>query len=265
MLACDRQTWLLAILRDHGRLQAAEATERLGVSIATVRRDLQQLAQQGLLVRTRGGALTAGAGSDLALRFGSVSAAVRHRRIARAVAELVPPGSVVGLNGGAATREVARELAIRSGLSARSGRIALTVVTNAVHIAQELSARSHVRIAVTGGVAGPGHGELTGPLAVAMLREVALDFAILGVDAVDGRFGAEAHDESRAATSRAMAERAERVIVVAEAATLGRRAAAEVCPVGRISLLVTDRDAPDGMVDHLTAGGLDVLRASAGR
>ncbi|MFB4424138.1 DeoR/GlpR family DNA-binding transcription regulator [Streptomyces sp. QL37] len=258
MAAHTRWTRLLEILSDQGHLDVLDAAERLGCSAATVRRDLDELARQNLLTRTRGGAVVSTVAYDLPLRYKAARKADEKQRIAEAAAELIPTGSTVGLNGGTTTSEVARELALRPEPS--GGGVALTVVTNAINIANELAVRPQVKIVVTGGVARPNSYELVGPLVDSVLRGLALDYTILGVDAVHARFGAATHDESEAGANRALAECAGTVIVVADSSKLGRRAFAQVCETSAVSVLVTDKDAPEDVVEEFTALGIDVLR-----
>ncbi|MFF9685943.1 DeoR/GlpR family DNA-binding transcription regulator [Streptomyces sp. NPDC014623] len=258
MAAHTRWTRLLEILSDQGHLDVVEAADQLGCSAATVRRDLDELARQNLLTRTRGGAVVSSVAYDLPLRYKAARRADEKQRIARAAAELVPAGSTVGLNGGTTTSEVARELALRP--EPPGGGVALTVVTNAINIANELAVRPQVKIVVTGGVARPNSYELVGPLVDSVLRTLALDYTILGVDAVHPRFGAATHDESEAGANRALAECAGTVIVVADSSKLGRRAFAQVCETSAVSVLVTDEDAPEDVVEEFTGLGIDVLR-----
>ncbi|WP_406404962.1 DeoR/GlpR family DNA-binding transcription regulator [Streptomyces sp. NBC_00879] len=255
----ERWTRLLDALSERGRIEVGEAAELLGVSPATIRRDMEELARQQLLTRTRGGAVLSGVAYDLPLRYKTGRKAGEKQRIARAAAGLVPPGAVVGLNGGTTSSEVARELATRADLADHAAGTALTIVTNAINIANELAVRPHVKTVVTGGVARPNSYELTGPLATSVLQELSLDYAILGVNAVDLVFGAATHDEGEASVNRAMADRADKVIVVADSTKLGQRAFARVCTIAEISVLVTDRDAPDELVEQLTGQGIDVL------
>lgn len=258
MAAHTRWTRLLEILGDQGHLDVLDAAERLGCSAATVRRDLDELARQNLLTRTRGGAVVSAVAYDLPLRYKAARRADEKQRIAKAAAELIPAGSTVGLNGGTTTSEVARELALRP--EPPGGGVALTVVTNAINIANELAVRPQVKIVVTGGVARPNSYELVGPLVDSVLRTLALDYTILGVDAVHPRFGAATHDESEAGANRALAECAGTVVVVADSSKLGRRAFAQVCETAAVSVLVTDKDAPEDVVGEFSALGIDVLR-----
>ena len=156
------------------------------MSQATIRRDFDQLAQQQMITRTRGGAVVNGVSYDLPLRYKSAKHASEKQRIGAAAAALVAPAMVVGLTGGTTTTEVARALAARPDLSgAGADGPQLTIVTNALNIANELIVRSRMKIVVTGGVIRPQSYELVGPLATGILRELTLDMAFLGVDAFD--------------------------------------------------------------------------------
>jgi DeoR family transcriptional regulator of aga operon len=256
----ERWGALLELLAKEGRLEVEDAAEALDVSAATIRRDLDQLAQQQMLTRTRGGAVAHSVSYDLPLRYKTARRASEKQRIAVAAAALVQPGQTVGINGGTTMTEVARALVTRADLHAEGDATSLTVVTNALNIAGELAVRRHVKIVVTGGVARPQSYELIGPLATGILREVALDVAMLGVDAVDVEHGASAHHEGEASINQLMAAGAERVIVAADSSKLGRRAFARICPVDVIDTLVTDAAASDALVERFTEAGVRVVR-----
>ncbi|WP_320778492.1 DeoR/GlpR family DNA-binding transcription regulator [Streptomyces sp. CRN 30] len=248
---------LLGLLVERGRLDVEEAAAELAVSPATIRRDFDGLAEQQMLVRTRGGAVVHGVSYELPLRYKTARRAPEKERIARAVADLVAPGETVGLTGGTTTTEVARALAVRADLAA--GSPALTVVTNALNIAGELAVRPQFKIVVTGGVARPSSYELVGPLADGVLGQITLDVAVLGVVALDVRDGAAAHDEAEAAVNRLLCERAERVVVAADSSKLGRRAFARICATGAVDTLVTDAAADEGAVRRFEEAGVRVL------
>jgi DNA-binding transcriptional regulator YhcF (GntR family) len=168
----ERWNGLLSLLAGRGRLSVEEAAAELNVSAATIRRDFDQLAQQQMLTRTRGGAVAQTVTYDLPLRYKSARRASDKQRIAAVAAGLVKRGAVVGINGGTTTTEVARALATRGDLRAEGGAHALTVVTNALNIAAELVVRPHIKIVLTGGVALPQSYELVGPLARGVFDQV---------------------------------------------------------------------------------------------
>ncbi|MGW7056149.1 DeoR/GlpR family DNA-binding transcription regulator [Streptomyces sp. NPDC054887] len=259
----ERWSALLELLAAEGRLEVEEAATTLEVSAATIRRDLDELAEQQMLVRTRGGAIAHGVSYELPLRYKSSRHASEKQRIAAAAADLVADGDVVGLNGGTTTTEVARALALRasaagSAAAAGAGPV-LTVVTNALNIAGELAVRPQIKIVVTGGVARPQTYELVGPLAMGVLGEVVLDVVVLGVDGVDPELGVMAHQEDEASVSRLFAERAHRVIVVTDSSKMGKRAFARICGLDRIDVVVTDSAITAEATARLTDAGIKVI------
>lgn len=248
---------LLELLVERGRLDVEDAAAELSVSAATIRRDLDRLAEQQMLVRTRGGAVVHGVSYELPLRYKTARRASEKLRIARAVADLVAPGEAVGLTGGTTTTEVARALAVRADLA--SGAPALTVVTNALNIAGELAVRPQFKIVVTGGVARAQSYELVGPLADGVLGQITLDVAVLGVGSFDVAHGAAAHDEAEAAVNRMLCERAGRVVVAADSSKLGRRAFARICGSDTVDVLVTDAAAAPETVRGFEEAGVRVV------
>ncbi|MFB8129323.1 DeoR/GlpR family DNA-binding transcription regulator [Streptomyces mirabilis] len=248
---------LLELLVERGRLEVEQAAAELEVSPATIRRDFDQLAEQQMLVRTRGGAVVHGVSYELPLRYKTARHATEKQRIAKAVADLVVPGEAVGLTGGTTTTEVARALAVHPDLA--SGSPALTVVTNALNIAGELAVRPQFKIVLTGGVARPQSYELVGPLADGVLSQITMDVAVLGVVAFDVTHGAAAHDEAEAAINRLLCERAERVIVAADSSKLGRRAFARICAAESVDTLVTDTAVDEQTVRRFTEAGVGVV------
>jgi DeoR family transcriptional regulator of aga operon len=252
---------LLEMLTEDGRVSVEEAAERLSVSHATIRRDFDQLAQQQMINRTRGGAVASGVSYDLPLRYKTAKHSAEKQRIGAAAAALVAPGMVVALNGGTTTTEVARALAVRPELTGGVDDAQLTVVTNALNIANELLVRSRMKIVVTGGVVRPQSFELVGPLGGAILGEVTFDIALLGADAIDVRLGAAAHNEGEAGINAQMVARAKRVVIIADASKLGGHAFARICPIERVDTLVTDSGAVPEQLAAFEAAGVHVICA----
>ncbi|MFI0470671.1 MULTISPECIES: DeoR/GlpR family DNA-binding transcription regulator [Saccharopolyspora] len=253
-----RLSALLDLLGERGKVTVDEIADELNASAATVRRDLDHLAEQQLLTRTRGGAVAQNISYDLPLRYKAARNAREKGRIARAAAAMVAPGAVVGVNGGTTTTEIARSLVSRADIGDSGERTSLTIVTNALNIANELVVRPQVKIVVTGGVARPQSFELTGPLGTHLLEEITLDIVFLGVDAVDPSRGAFAHNEAEASINRLMTERADRVVVVADSSKLDRSAFAHICPVESIDMLLTDSNAPAELIQRFDAAGVPV-------
>ncbi|MGM1063272.1 DeoR/GlpR family DNA-binding transcription regulator [Saccharothrix sp. Mg75] len=254
----ERLNALLELLAERGRVEVDEIAAELDVSGATIRRDLDHLAGQRLLTRTRGGAVAhSEVAYDLPQRYKTVRRAGEKQRIGKAAAERVGRGAVVGMNGGTTTTEVARALVANADVE---GDGVLTVVTNALNIAGELAVRPQVKLVVTGGVARPQSYELMSPLAGKILGGLNLDVVFLGVDAIDADAGAYADHEGEAEVNRMLADRAQHVVVVADSSKIGARAFAEICPIGLVHVLVTDTGATEDDVRRFAERGVEVVR-----
>jgi len=249
---------LLDEMAEHGHVDVDEMARRLEVSTSTVRRDLNQLTEQQLVTRTRGGAVAAGVSYDLPLRYKAAKQDPNQVRIGQAAARLVHAGDIVGLTGGATTTEVARGLAAR-GPGGAAGDI--TVVTNAVNIATELIVRRNVKLLLVGGLGRPGSFELVGPFAADMLAQLDLDVAVISADALDPAAGLKALDPDEAQVARLMVSRARRTVVVAGSATLRARALARICDWQQVQVLVTDPDAPEPDLETIRGHGVEIVRA----
>jgi DeoR family transcriptional regulator of aga operon len=264
----QRLNALLDLVTERGNISIAEISEALDVSLATARRDLTTLAHQRLVTRTHGGATALGAGYELPLQYKIARQADAKLAIARATAELIDPGQVVGFNGGTTTTEVARTLARSERFIVDEGGSGLTIVTNALNIAYELSVRPHVKLVVTGGVARRQSYELVGPLDATNLGLLAIDVAVLGVDGLNATFGATTIHESEAVVSRGFALAARRTIVVADATKMSKSAFARIFPLPQIDVLVTDAAPPAELAAALQDAGVETVvameRARAG-
>ncbi len=257
----QRLNVVLELVSERGNVSIAEVSDALGVSTATVRRDLNTLAEQRLVTRTHGGASALGSGYELPLQYKIARQAEAKVAIARAVAELIAPGESVGLNGGTTTSEVARMLGRSERLQVNADVPGVTIVTNALNIAYEMSVREHVKIVVTGGVPRRQSYELVGPLVGASLRDFSIDTAVLGVDGLSATFGATTLHEGEAEASREIASVARRLVIAADATKLGRSTFARICPLARVDILVTDQEVPRDFAADLAAAGVQLIVA----
>jgi DeoR family transcriptional regulator, aga operon transcriptional repressor len=250
----DRVSALLDLLSERRTLSVAELAHAFGVSASTLRRDLQTLEEQRLIERIHGGAVALHQEHELPVRYRTNQRRDEKLAIARIAVSRVPLGVVVGLTGGTTTTEVARQLAIRD---------QLTVVTNALNIAAELSIRPKVKVVVPGGVARPQSYELVGVWGAQVLRGLNIGVAIVGVDGVDADGGLTTHDEIEAQTNAALIDRARKVYVVADASKLGRVHLARITGIEAVTEVITDSSADPAVVRALRARGVQVTLAGA--
>lgn len=258
----ERLSRLVDFVVDQGSAHIDQIVSHLGVSPATARRDLDALAEQQLVIRTRGGARSNPTTGDVPLRYRSAKQWRQKSAIAASACELVTPGQVVGFNGGTTTTAAAYELGVRAASNPVFLDEPITVVTNAVNIANDLTIRPQARVVVTGGVARLRSFELVGPLAALILPSIRIDLLFLGVHAVDldaGGLYTQAEDE--AAINAAMVTAAAKTVVLADSTKLGVTAFARICALGDCATLITDAGANDDDLDAVRAHGVEVIVA----
>jgi DeoR family transcriptional regulator of aga operon len=239
----ERLSAILDRVSERGAVDVNDLASSLGVSGATVRRDLQTLSSGKLLVRTHGGAV-----ARLIEPGDGASHMAEKRRIGAAAAGLVDHGAVVGFTGGTTALEVARALAHRSDI---------TFVTNAINIASELVGRPGLRLVVIGGIVRSSF-ELVGPAAEAMLANYHLDLAFIGVDGLTPLEGCTTHDEMEAQTDLAFLRRSRRSVVVADSSKIGKVTFARICTVTDVDDIITDRGVTGEQLRSLSGAGAQV-------
>ncbi|MFC1413237.1 DeoR/GlpR family DNA-binding transcription regulator [Streptacidiphilus sp. N1-12] len=253
MRQSDRVSAILDHLAASGSVDVTHIAAELGVSLATVRRDLSALEEQSLLTRTHGGAVARDDAHVLPVRYRDSHGRAQKQAIARAALRGLPCGPyVVAVNGGTTTSELARLLATRT---------ELTVVTNALNIANILVNRPRVKLVVTGGVARSNSYELVGPWAAGTIGGINIGTAYIGIDGISAAGGLSTHDEVEAQISAVMIGRARRVVVVADGSKVGRSLLAHIVAVADIDELVTDSTADPSEVAALRAHGVKVTIA----
>lgn len=240
MNRAERLNAVLDLLAETGQLEVDDLVARLDISAATARRDLDALASQQLLTRTRGGAVGQSVAYDLPIRYKREQHAPEKLRIAQAASALVPRGAVVGLCGGTTSTAVATVLGSRPDLMEPSPHPNLTVVTNAINIAAQLVMRPQIKTVVTGGVVHARSYELVGPYSDVVLEKITMDIAFIGVNGIDPAIGATVHDEGEASVNSLMARRATRAVVVADSSKIGRKAFATLGGPKVLNTLITD-------------------------
>jgi DeoR family fructose operon transcriptional repressor len=255
MYAEERQHAIATLVAERGRLVVTAVAEQFGVTTETVRRDLALLERAGLLRRVHGGAVPAGALTLVETGLGE-----RHdtrteakRKIATAALDLLPgmDGSVI-LDGGSTTAALADVLPPDR---------RLYVATNSVPIAARLSASSGVTLHVLGGRVRGITQTAVGDSTIRAMEDLRVDVVFLGTNGISPGHGFSTPDEAEAATKRAMARAAQRVIVLADGSKLGREHLVRFAAVEDVDVLVTDGEADPGIVAELETMGIEVLVA----
>lgn len=255
MLGADRRQEAYEYIRGRGSASVAELADSLRVSVQTVRRDLDSLHEEGLVERVHGGAVAAD-GGGASIEHATLERANEYqrekKRIGEAAGRLVEPGSTIYLSGGTTTEHVVPFL---------QADVRITVVTNAINIAQALSSRPEIETIVLGGYLR--HSELTllGPMAEQAIHEFRIDHALYGCFGIDPEEGLSGASVIETAMDRAVLALVGRVTVLADHTKFSQRGPVRLADVSRLSSLVTDGAAPEGDVRRLREQGVEVILA----
>ena len=250
-----RQEYILQRLQEAGGVAVDELCQTLGASIATIRRDLEDLEGRSLLKRTRGGAVPIGPlfyepfRNDSSFQDRVSSFAEEKRRIGLAAAKLVSTGQTVALTGGTTTTEVVRSLKVLSDIS---------IITNTVNVAMELSNRKDIEVIVTGGHLRGNWFTLVGPLATAAAEMLFSDIMFIGVDGIDAKQGLTCTNSSEADVLHRLVDHAKRKVVVADHSKLGSVSKYLLCPTKEIDSMITDTGASASAIAPFQRLGIDV-------
>ncbi|MEV4892659.1 DeoR/GlpR family DNA-binding transcription regulator [Nonomuraea sp. NPDC059023] len=238
MLAQQRQQTILERVRASGGVRVADLVRELGVSDMTVRRDLESLAERGLLEKVHGGATTLGPGSTEEPGFTAKSARQQQEKeaIARRAAELVGPGTAVALSAGTTTWALAHHLVSVPDL---------TVITNSVPVADVFhrAPRADRTVVLTGGVRTPSDA-LVGPVAVAAIRRLHVDTLFLGVHGMSARAGFTTPNLLESETDRELVAAAHRLVVPADHTKWNTVGISTIADLAEADVVISDQGLP---------------------
>jgi DeoR/GlpR family transcriptional regulator of sugar metabolism len=241
MTSQERQAAILQYLTENGFAAVAELAQKFEVSKMTIRRDLSDLEGQRALQRTYGGATVYDPTFfEVSLQAKATQFVEEKRRIGKAAADLVQDDEVVILDAGSTTTLVAKFL--------KNKRI--TVVTNGLNIAADLSDCPNIQLYIAGGHLRQGVLAIVGPETSAFFGNIRADKLFLGVDGVDVQGGLMVPDLNEAHTKRAMIHAAKQTIVVADHSKIGRSTLSTIVPLSKASLLITGHEADRRLVDE---------------
>jgi DeoR family transcriptional regulator of aga operon len=230
----ERRRHILQILNRDGRVLVGDLAKHFRTSQVTIRKDLDALQAEGRIHRSHGGALPAREGSaldDPTLREKEKLHRKEKMRIAAAAAGMVREGEVVILDSGTTTTAIARALRDFNNL---------TIITNAVNIAAELSGTS-LEVILTGGTLRKNSFSLVGPIAEETLRRLNGDILFLGVDGLDADHGLSTPNQLEARVNRAMIDISRQVVAVCDSSKFGKRSLSKIAPTTSLHHLITDQ------------------------
>jgi DeoR/GlpR family transcriptional regulator of sugar metabolism len=253
MLARRRHERILELLRVDGLAEVGHLSRELGVSGATVRRDLSRLEQDGLLQRVHGGAASLGT-SEPPFEVVAVDHQDAKVRVGVAAAALVRDGDVVLIDIGTTTSHLARSLRGRE----------ITVITSSLAVYEELADDDAVELILLGGIVRRNYRSLVGFLTEHALRQLHADLLFLGTSGVRRDGSVLDTTAVEVPVKRAMLQAAERTVLLADAGKFPGRGIARVCGAGDLTAVVTEPGADAPTLTVVAEAGVEVITTPEG-
>lgn len=244
-----RQSEILALARDSGHVQVDDLARHFDVAVQTIRRDLAEMAEMGLLDRVHGGAVPRQGVTNIAYESRRRLNEAGKTAIAAACAAAIPDNSSLILNLGTTTEAVARALLHHKNL---------TVVTNNMNVATILLQNPSCEIMVAGGALRRSDGGLIGDLTTEFFAQFKVDIAVIGASAIDADGDLLDYDLAEVRVSRAILAQARAAYVVADHLKLARAAPARIASLSKVDRLFTDAPLPPALASRLAAWGTRV-------
>jgi len=250
----SRRKEILHMLSDKGEVFVEALSEKFGVSEVTIRNDLDQLEQKNMLLRARGGAIKLETGVAIDQRVADKNRInfPEKSRIGKVAAQLVTESDTIIIDSGSTTAEMVRALADFQDL---------TVITNALNIANQLIVRPNINVIIPGGYLRKNSLSLVGPLAEKSLRNFNVDKAFLGVDGFDTKNGIYTPNVEEARLNEIMIEISREVILLADSSKFSKRSFAFICTIAQIDKVITDSGIKADDKQRLVDAGVEVVIA----
>ncbi|WP_417661343.1 DeoR/GlpR family DNA-binding transcription regulator [Pseudomonas sp.] len=241
MTLAPRQQDILNLARERGYVSIDELAQAFTVTPQTIRRDINQLAEQGLLRRTHGGAACENSSTQntaYTMRAGQMRE--EKQRIAEAIAAQIPNHASLFINIGTTTEAIARALLNHKGLK---------IITNNLHVAAQLSSKPDFEVLVAGGTVRPDGG-VVGQAAVDFIAQFKVDFALVGISGIDEDGSLLDFDYQEVRVSQAIISNARHVLLAADSNKFGRNAVVRLGPINLVNQVFTDA-APSPAITRL--------------
>lgn len=226
-----RQTEIMDLAKVQGRVLVDELASRFAVTPQTIRKDLNDLCDARMLNRIHGGAHYPSGNENLKYEARRLMAASEKQAIGKAAADLIPDNASLFVNIGTTTEAVADALTSHSGLM---------VITNNINVANRLRVYSSVEVVIAGGVVRSTDGGIVGEAAVDFIRQFKVDFAVIGVSAIDGDGALLDFDFREVKVAQAIIANARHVILVSDASKFDRTAPVRIGHISQVHTFITD-------------------------
>lgn len=248
----DRQIDILAVARSQGRVLVDSLAVSFAVTPQTIRRDLNELCQRGLLARVHGGAMPANSVSNVGYEDRRHLFTAEKALIGAAAAAQIPENSSLVINIGTTTEQVARALYKHRDL---------VVITNNINVVNILTGSPGKELILAGGVVRQSDGGIVGEAAVEFIRQFRVDCAVIGASSLDESGAVLDYDYREVLVARAMIANARRTILVADHQKFERSAPVRICALAEVDMFVTDQRPPARFMDACSANNVEVIVA----
>jgi DeoR family transcriptional regulator of aga operon len=251
MMAEERRTQILQIARSDGRVKVNELVRRFNASAVTIRNDLNELHQRGLVLRSHGGAVF----PDTILRESPVHERLKahsdeKRRIGAMAATLINDGETIILDSGTTTLEIARQIKKKQGLQ---------IITNGVNIAAELLDASRVQVFIVGGTVRGESASISGRFTEEMVEQFSADKMFLSGAGCDLEFGVSGANLEETMVNRAMLRISREIILVSDASKFSKRSMSRIAPFSEIDTVISDTSLGEEIQLKLRAIGCNLI------
>ena len=256
MLAEERRREIAKLVRKEGSAAVEDLVRRFNVSAVTLRADLGQLAREGVLIRSYGGAILPEEQPvrDAPLNVKKTYNQTQKMRIAAAALRYIQPRQTVMLDSGTTAAELARAIKW-------ANFEALTVITHAVNIAQEFLNYPKISVIMIGGIMRHASGSFVGPQAEQFLHQLHADHFFLGIDGLDKEMRLSTPDLLEAQLNKIMMQVSNEVTVITDASKVGRRSLSVIADLSEAKRLITDNRVNEDLLKKIRHTGIEVVIA----
>ena len=227
----ERQAEIVDLAKQHGRVLVEALAEQLGVTAQTVRKDLNDLCDRGLLKRMHGGALFPSGVENMEYEARRRIAAREKTAIGRAAAAIIPGNASLFINIGTTTEAVSQALLDHAGLM---------VITNNINVANRMRVYPNIEVVIAGGVVRGSDGGVVGEAAVDFIRQFKVDYAVIGTSAIDEDGALLDFDYREVKVAQAIIANARQVILVADSTKFERTAPVRIAHLSQVHTFITD-------------------------
>ena len=249
MLKKERQNYILQQVNLHNRVLSSSLSTDINVSEDTIRRDLHELSEEGMLIKVHGGALSRSF-SQVHMPVNGVYSQNQKKTIAQKAISLMQDGMFVLTSGGTTIVEMARSL---------PPQLKATFVSGSIAAILEYMEHPNIEVILIGDRVSKNSKITVGSEAISKIRQLKADICFLGTNAIDLQNGVTDNDWEVVQLKKAMIESSEKVVCLAIAEKINSFQPIQICPLNKIDILITELDPTDPILKPYADAGIQLL------